>query len=31
MTLAAPVDEVQDVTNEAISVVESNGGIIESS
>ena len=31
MTLAAPVDEVQDVTNEAIGVVESNGGIIESS
>ena len=31
VTLAAPVDEVQDVTNEAISVVESNGGIIESS
>jgi hypothetical protein len=31
MTLAAPADEVQDVTNEAIGVVESNGGIVESS
>ena len=30
ITLAAPADEVQDVTNEAIDVVESNGGIIES-
>ena len=31
MTLAAPADEVQDVTNEAITVVESNRGIVESS
>ena len=31
MTLAAPVDEVQDVTNEAIDVVESHRGIVESS
>ena len=31
MTLAAPADEVQDVTNEAISVVQSNRGIVESS
>jgi hypothetical protein len=31
MTLAAPTDEVQDVMNEAISVVESNRGIVESS
>jgi len=28
LTLAAPVDEVQDVTNEAIGVVESNRGIV---
>ena len=31
MTLAAPADEVQDVTNEAITVVESNRGVVESS
>jgi Domain of unknown function (DUF4349) len=31
MTLATPADEVQDVMNEAISVVESNRGIVESS
>ncbi len=31
LTLAAPADEVQDVTNEAIAVVESNRGIVESS
>ena len=31
LTLAAPADEVQDVTNEAITVVESNRGIVESS
>jgi len=31
MTLATPADEVQDVTNEAITVVESNRGIVESS
>jgi hypothetical protein len=31
MTLAAPPDEVQDVMNEAISVVESNRGVVESS
>ena len=31
MTLAAPADEVQDVTNEAITVVESNRGTVESS
>ena len=31
MTLAAPVDEVQDVTNEAIDVVEAQRGIVESS
>jgi hypothetical protein len=31
MTLAAPADEVQDVTNEAITVVETNRGVVESS
>ena len=31
MTLSAPADEVQDVTNEAITVVESNRGVVESS
>ena len=31
MTLAAPADEVQDVTNEAITVVESNRGVVLSS
>jgi hypothetical protein len=31
LTLVAPADEVQDVTNEAIGVVESHRGIVESS
>ncbi len=31
LTLAAPADEVQDVTNEAIGVVSSHRGIVESS
>jgi Domain of unknown function (DUF4349) len=31
MTLAAPADEVQDVTNEAISVIDANRGIVERS
>jgi hypothetical protein len=31
LTLAAPADEVQDVTNEAIGVIEAHDGIVESS
>lgn len=31
MTLAAPADEVQDVTNDAIDIVRSHRGIVESS